>query len=44
MCSSDLSEMYQLNEALLQKILSLTNKVDLTVNDNPTAQDRKSVV
>ena len=31
------SEMYQLNEALLQKILSLTSKVDLTVNDNPTA-------
>lgn len=32
------SEMYQLNEALLQKVLSLTRKVDLTVNDNPTAQ------
>src|SRR6202020_63307 len=32
------SEIYQLNEALLQKILSLTSKVDLTVNDNPTAQ------
>src|SRR5260370_40619781 len=30
--------MYQLNEALLQKVLSLTSKVDLTVNDNPTAQ------
>jgi purine nucleoside permease len=32
------SEMYQLNEALLQKILSLTSTVNLTVNDNPTAQ------
>jgi len=32
------SEMYQLNEALLQKILSLTSKVDLTGNDNATAQ------
>jgi purine nucleoside permease len=32
------SEMYQLNEALLQRILSLTSKVDLTVNDNATAQ------
>jgi purine nucleoside permease len=32
------SEMYQLNEALLQKILSLTGTVNLTVNDNPTAQ------
>ena len=32
------SEMYQLNEALLQKILSLTSTVDLTVNDNPSAQ------
>jgi purine nucleoside permease len=32
------SEMYQLNEALLQKILSLTSKVNLTVNDNATAQ------
>ena len=32
------SEMYQLNEALLQKILALTSKVDLTVNDNATAQ------
>jgi purine nucleoside permease len=31
------SEMYQLNEALLQKILSLTSGVNLTVNDNPTA-------
>jgi purine nucleoside permease len=31
-------EMYQLNEALLQKILSLTSKVDLTGNDNATAQ------
>src|SRR5260370_41640193 len=30
--------MYQLNEPLLQKILALTGKVDLTVNDNPTAQ------
>ena len=30
--------MYQLNEPLLQKVLSLTSKVDLTVNDNPTAQ------
>jgi purine nucleoside permease len=30
--------MYQLNEALLQKILSLTSNVNLTVNDNPTAQ------
>src|SRR5258708_36449847 len=30
--------MDQLNEALLQKVLSLTSKVDLTVNDNPTAQ------
>jgi purine nucleoside permease len=29
--------LYQLNVALLQKILSLTSKVDLTVNDNPTA-------
>ena len=32
------SEMYQLNEPLLQKILALTSKVDLTVNDNATAQ------
>jgi purine nucleoside permease len=32
------SEMYQLNDALLQKILSLTSKVDLTVNDNATAR------
>src|SRR5271155_2357316 len=32
------SEMYQLNETLLQKILSLTSAVNLTVNDNPTAQ------
>jgi purine nucleoside permease len=32
------SEMYQLNEALLQKILSLTSNVDLTVNDTPAAQ------
>jgi purine nucleoside permease len=32
------SEMYQLNETLLQKILSLTSTVNLTVNDNPTAQ------
>jgi purine nucleoside permease len=31
------SEVYQLDEALLQKILSLTSKVDLTVNDNATA-------
>src|SRR5260370_41042341 len=32
------SEMYQLNEALLQKILSLTSKVDLTGTNNATAQ------
>ena len=32
------SEVYQLNEALLQKVLALTSKVDLTVNDNATAQ------
>jgi purine nucleoside permease len=32
------SEMYRLNEALLQKILSLTSKVDLTINDNATAR------
>jgi len=32
------SEMYQLNEALLQKVLALTGKVDLTVNDNATAK------
>jgi purine nucleoside permease len=30
--------MYRLNEALLQKILALTGKVDLAVNDNATAQ------
>src|SRR5260370_23455543 len=32
------SEMYQLNEPLLQKILALTSKRDLTVNANATAQ------
>jgi purine nucleoside permease len=32
------SEMYRLNEVSLQKILVLTGKVDLTVNDNATAQ------
>ena len=32
------SEMYQLSEPLLQKILSLTGKVDLTPSDNPTAK------
>ena len=31
-------EMYQLNEALLQKILSLTGTVDLTGNDDATAR------
>jgi purine nucleoside permease len=32
------SELYQLNEKLLQKVLALTGGVDLTVNDNPTAR------
>jgi purine nucleoside permease len=31
-------EIYQLNEALLQKLLALTSTVDLTGNDNATAQ------
>lgn len=36
------SELYQLNEALLQKVVSLTSHVDLTVNDTPTAKAFRS--
>lgn len=32
------TEVYRLNEALLQKALALTSHLDLTVFDNPTAQ------